>query len=749
MQIDELIAKLPAVYSAADRELILRAYRTAERGHRGQTRASGEAYITHCVAVADILVEKFTPAPYVIVAGLLHDTVEDTSLTLEDIRRDFGERVALLVDGVTKLADLPRVSKTEKQLSGQAKGDGGRKGSDLRYQAEAELEEQQEYRSRRFDAKSETLRKTMMAMTDLPEVIMIKLADRLHNMRTINFVDESKRIRIAQETLDIFAPLANRLGIWQMKWELEDIAFRNTNPQKYKEIALAIAGRREMREKEMLAIIQRVQQVLEEGGIRVEVNGRPKHIYSIYRKMMRKGVPFESLSDIRGVRVLVQSNQDCYVALGILHAKWRPIPGEFDDYIAAPKDNDYRSLHTAVVYDDGKTVEFQIRTVEMHDAAEQGIAAHWKYKEGKSGDAQFDQKIRYFRGLMDWRQDVLDAGEFVDGMKTDVFADRVYAFTPRGDVIDLPAGATPIDFAYHVHTEIGHRCRGAKVNGKLITLETPLRTGDRVEILTIKRGGPSRDWLNPSLGLVKTQRAKSKIRHWFKVQDREQNISQGKAQVDRELHRLGFADVDYIKLAGDLGYRSEDDLYFAIGCGDLAIGRIVNTLTLSAKDLDNEELAERLPTSSAGVIPAGAVAVKGLSGLLSNMARCCRPTAGDEIIGYITRGRGVTVHRSDCPNVLKVQDRERLVRVSWGDQRATFPVPVQIRAYDRKGLLLEVSRVVESEDVNMIKVDIKVHQYMAVFDLILEIRDVAHLSRVLARLEALPNVIKAERVRAG
>ena len=748
MNIETLMEELPEVYNQADRELILRAYRVAEKSHEGQLRASGEPYVTHCVAVADILVDKFTPAPYVIVAGLLHDVVEDTDVTLDQIRRDFGDTVAKLVDSVTKLTDLPRVSRVDRQIQKETverslqKVPAGRDLPDPDIEAEALL------RSRRYDAKSETLRKTLLAMAEQPEVVMIKLADRLHNMRTLNFVPESKRKRVAQETLDIFAPLANRLGIWQMKWELEDLAFRYTNPEKYKEIAKSLAERRETREKEMMAITNRVKALLADEEIDAEISGRPKHIYSIYRKMIRKNVPFEALSDIRGVRVLVKSNQDCYSALGVIHSKWRPIPGEFDDYIAVPKDNHYRSLHTAVVYDDGKTVEFQIRTKAMHDEAEQGIAAHWRYKEGKAADIKFDEKILHFRSLMEWRQDVQDASEFVDGMKTDVFADRVYVFTPRGDAIDLPAGSTPIDFAYQIHTEIGHRCRGAKVNGKLVPLDYTLKTGDRVEILTIKRGGPSRDWLNPNLGLVKTQRAKSKIRHWFKVQAREQNISQGRTQIERELRRLGIGEVDFIKLANEMGYRNIEDLFYALGCGDLPMGRVINSLTLPEKEQEEEDLSEFV-TEPATITAPDTVSVKGLKGLLTTMARCCRPAAGDEIIGYITRGRGVTIHRQDCPNILKVKDRERLVRVTWGEATNTFPVPVQIRAYDRLGLMREVSTIIEKEGVNMTKVDVKVHQNIAVFDLILEIRNVNQLSRVLTRIENLANVLKAERVRAG
>ena len=749
MNIEKFLESLPPVYTPTDRDLILRAYRVAEKAHEGQTRASGEAYISHCLAVAEILVEKFTPAPYVIVAGLLHDTVEDTTVALDDIRRDFDDIVARSVDGVTKLTGLPRVSRLGKGGEGLDLTPEQVKVMEQRGLVHPDQEAERLHKSRNYDAKSETLRKTLLAMAEQPEVVMIKLADRLHNMRTLNYVPTSKRARVAQETLDIFAPLANRLGIWEMKWELEDLGFRYTNPEKYKEIANHLAERRESREKEMQSIIKKVRDVLEQAGLKAQLSGRPKHIYSIYSKMSRKGLTFDSLNDIRGVRVMVESTQDCYAALGIIHANWRPRPGNFDDYIAAPKDNNYRSLHTAVVYDDGKTVEFQIRTWNMHQEAEQGIASHWRYKEGKPADARFDEKIIHFRSLMEWRQDVQDATEFMDGMKTDVFADRVYVFTPKGDAIDLPAGATPIDFAYHIHTEIGHRCRGSKVNGKLVPLDCTLKTGDRVEILTVKRGGPSRDWLNSNLGLVKTQRARGKIKHWFKEQDRKQNILQGKTQIERELKRLNLADENLEKIADNLGYRSVEDLHFAIGCGDLAMGRVITLLTLTEKDTDTEKLADYIGESSVEAFDAEAISLTGLKGLLTTMARCCRPAPGDDIMGYVTRGRGVTVHRQDCPNILKVDDKDRLVHITWGNAGTTYPVPVQIQAYDRLGLLREVSTVFEKEGVNMTDVDIKVHQNIAVFNLTLEIRNVSQLSKVLTKIENLPNVLKAERVRAG
>ncbi|MDO9131321.1 MAG: bifunctional (p)ppGpp synthetase/guanosine-3',5'-bis(diphosphate) 3'-pyrophosphohydrolase, partial [Anaerolineales bacterium] len=558
LSLEELVKDLPDNYTNADRELVQRAYRLAERAHDGQKRASGEPYINHCLAVAAILAGLHMPAD-VVAAGLLHDTVEDTPVTLIDLRRDFGDTIAKLVDSVTKLTQLPRVSRGEHQeeLKNKVSHSG----------IIEQAEDEQSLRNRKRTLAIETLRKTFLAMGDDVRVVLIKLADRMHNMHTLGFFPDQKRRRIAQETLDIFAPLANRLGIWQIKWELEDLAFRYVNPEKYKEIAEQLAERRELREQQIEQIVNQFERVLAEQGVRAEIYGRPKHIYSIFKKMTERGKSFEMVRDVRGVRLLVPDVPACYAALGVIHTRWRPIPNEFDDYIAVPKDNFYQSLHTAVIYDDGKPVEVQIRTPEMDESAEIGIAAHWRYKEGGPRD-RYDERITWIRKLMEWRPDVDDAQEFVDSMKTDVFKDRVYIFTPRGDIIDMPAGSTPIDFAYHVHTDIGNRCRGAKVNGKLIPLEHELHTGDQVEILTAKHGGPSRDWLNPSLGLVRTQRARSKIRAWFKKQDREQNLVQGKALFEREIQRLGLSEIDeqaLEEIGRSLEFRSLEDIYVAIG----------------------------------------------------------------------------------------------------------------------------------------------------------------------------------------
>jgi GTP pyrophosphokinase len=697
--------------------------------------------------VAAILAELCVP-PAVIAAGLLHDTVEDTELTLPDIQRDFGDEIALLVDGVTKLTQLPRVSRGDQHSGEQAEEEKIRELAERRGLPDPDLEVDKLTKSRRYDAVSETLRKTFLAMGEDIRVVLIKLADRLHNMRTLGHLPENKRKRIAQQTMDIFAPLANRLGIWQIKWELEDLAFRYLQPDTYKEIAENLASRRTDRELEMKGVISSLQSVLSKESIKPEISGRPKHIYSIYKKMHRKGVPFEMVFDVRGVRIVVPNIPTCYSTLGEIHTRWRPIPDEFDDYIAAPKDNFYQSLHTAVIFNDGKTLEIQIRTPEMDQGAEYGIASHWRYKEGVERDEDYERRIIWLRSLMEWRQDVIDAGEFVDGLKSDVFEDRVYLFTPRGDIIDLPAGSTPIDFAYHVHTDVGHRCRGAKVNGKLVSLDNQLNTGEKIEILTAKRGGPSLDWLNPNLGLVKTQRARSKIRRWFKVQAREKNINQGKTLLEKELRRLGLSKLNLENLAKEFDFRTVDDLYEALGNGDISIGRIVNHLTVPESEAEEFKIIAH-PSPEATTPAPDSVVILGLRGLLTNFARCCNPAPGDDIVGYITRGRGATIHRQDCPNIMRIKDRERLVKVSWGEAKNTYPVPVRMKAYDRDGLMRDVSTLIAEEGINMGKVSVDINNNLAIFDMVLEVRDLAQLSKVLDRLENLANVLEAQRVRPG
>ena len=740
MTFEDLLKILPENYSVVDRDLIKNAYTLAEEAHRGQLRASGEPYITHCVAVAYILAELKVP-PVIIAAALLHDTVEDTSVTLDDLRNKFGDEIASLVDGVTKLTNLPRVSR------------GGKREEEGKLPLEVHSEEEQLImgealeKSRKKDLATETLRKTLMAMGDDVRVVMIKLADRLHNMRTLSYIPESKRYRIAKETMDIFAPLANRLGIWQIKWELEDLAFRYTQPEEYKAIAEKLSDRRVNREAEVNKIISELERVLSEGGIKAEISGRPKHIYSIYQKMVQKDKSFEMVRDLRGVRLIVQDIPSCYAALGIIHTHWRPIPNEFDDYIAAPKDNFYQSIHTSVIYNDGKPLEVQIRTEAMHHSAEYGIAAHWLYKEKGNQDDHYQQRVTWLRKLMEWRQDVDDAQEFVDGVKSDVFEDRAYVFTPRGDIIDLPIGSTPIDFAYAVHTEVGNRCRGAKINGKLVPLDYKLKTGDQVEILTAKRGGPSRDWLNTHLGLVNTQRARAKIRQWFKKQDREQNLSQGREILDKELKRLGIVDLDIDDLGKYFEYKGSEDLYVALGCGDLAIGKIINHIQEVEKG--NSDPLFTVSPVAVERKDSESVNVLGLKGILTSFAKCCNPAPGDEIVGYITRGRGATIHRNDCPNILRMKDKERLVKVSWGEAKRTFPVSIMIKAYDRQGLMGDISTVLGNEGINMRDIHITISNNLATINLLLDIGDISQLSRVLTLMESLPNVMEAFRVKPG
>lgn len=743
MLLDDLLSSLPDTYSQADKELVEKAYYFAEKAHVDQKRASGEPYFTHSVAVAMILSEMKVQSA-VIAAGLLHDTVEDTQVTLEDLRVNFSDEIAKLVDGVTKLTKIPKTDDFEKTFAPQSEDRDVAEISTVSYDfATRDLST----RDRKRQLKNETLRKTFIAMVDDVRVIIIKLADRLHNMRTLSHTSKEKQKRIAQETLDIYAPLANRLGIWRIKWELEDLAFRYVHPKEYAQIAENLATTHTLREKEIEAIIDKLQSTMELAKIDCEISGRPKHIYSIYSKMIDRNKPLEMLRDIRGVRLIVKDIPSCYAALGQIHTHWRPIPQEFDDYIAVPKDNFYQSLHTAVYYDDGKPLEVQIRTPEMNQNAEYGIAAHWRYKEHSKSDAAFEKRLEWLRNLMDWQNDVEDAGEFVESMKSDVFQDRVFVFTPRGDVIDLPNGSTPIDFAYSVHTEVGHRCRGAKINGKMVPLNYKLKTGDQVSIITTKQGGPSRDWLNANLGLANTQRARSKIRAWFKWQDRELNLTQGKEIIKRDLQRLGLRDTDLNEIAKELDFKNTDDLYVAIGCGDLSSMRVINKINEDQKMGTQQVLQPRLlPTDKS---KSSGITVLGTGSIYTTFARCCNPAPGDEIIGYITKGRGATIHKADCPNIQRVKNRERLINVSWGAPEQRYPVTITVRAYDRQGLINDITNLLVTEDVNLENINVKVTHNYANIQIVLDVLDIAQLSKVLTLIEGLPNVVEAYRNRPG
>jgi len=732
MDFEKVFHKFPASYTTADIELIKSAYFLAETAHQGQTRASGLPYISHCVGVANILLD-IEVAPSLVVAGLLHDVVLDTSVTLDQIREQFGESIAKFVEDLTLITSLPHVSRGDQHIEERT----GPQTPDLNTG------------SRKAEYVVETLRKMLLAIGSDFRVIIVKLADRLHNMRTLKDMPLDRQKRIAEDTLEIYAPLANRLGIWQIKWELEDLAFRYVNPEEYNKIAEKLATQRLKRQEEIQSIIQRLSAILEKSEVKAVISGRPKHIYSIYRKMQRKDGNFEAIRDLRAVRILVDDVETCYKVLGIMHMQFTPIPGEFDDYIAAKKPNNYQSLHTTVIYKDGKPLEIQIRTHEMHRNAEFGVAAHWRYKE-KSAliSDDYEQKVSLIRNLLSWSQEVEEDTDALDGLPSDVFRDRVYVITPRGDVVDLPFGSTPIDFAYQVHTNVGHRCRGAKVNGKLVTLDYKLQTGDKIEILTANRGGPSRDWLNPSLEMVKSARTRSKIKQWFKQQDRDQNLEHGKMLIDKEFKRLGIGQIDLLEFLDYFHVRSVEDLYVGIGTGDIPIGRLVNRIAETQNPPESETL-ELVPSIPSRAKPGDTVIVMGLKGLATTMARCCSPMPGDEIIGYITRGRGATIHRSDCPNILRVTDKERLVKVDWGTEEKTFPIPLQIKAYDRQGLMTDISNIISSEPVRLIDLSLNNRQNLVVINLVLEISGISQLSRLLVRLENLPNVLQAIRVRPG
>lgn len=719
---DRWLAAVSDGRDSGEVDLIRRACQLAEQAHTGQYRASGEPYFQHSLAVANILAELKLDSE-TIAAAILHDVAEDTEVTAEDIRAQFGDAVAQLVDGVTKM----RLIQTFKNLP------------------ESDKQER---------AQTESLRKMLLAMAEDIRVVLIKLADRTHNMRTLAALPAKKRRRIAKETLDIYAPLANRLGIWQIKWELEDLSLRYLEPEGYKRIAHMVHERRIDREQYINRFIQLLQSELQKGGLRAEVTGRPKHIYSIWRKMERKKVGYDQIYDVRGVRVLVDDIPDCYNALGVVHGLWRYIAGEFDDYIATPKENNYQSIHTAVIGPEGKTVEVQIRTREMHERNELGVAAHWRYKEGAGGtQSSFDRKIAWLRQLLEWKDEIADAGEFVDRFRTEVFEDRIYVFTPKGNVVDLPEGATPLDFAYHIHTEVGHRCRGAKANGRMVPLTYALQTGQQIEILTVKEPMPSRDWLNPHLGYLKTSRARSKVQHWFRQQDRDKNIQEGRSSVERELRRLGMPSVGYERLAERLGYNSPEELFIAIAHGDVKSSKYVNAVQALVEPAPSaEEELPIVPRTARRRGSGGGVRIEGVGNVLTHMAHCCKPVAGDDIRGYITVGRGITVHRSDCPNILRYnnQSPERLIKVEWGESQAahTYPVDIQITAFDRQGLLSEITAVLANEKINLLAANTlsRPQDHTASMDLTLEISDIDTLSRVLAKIDQLPNVLKVRRV---
>jgi len=717
--LDAAVAALGRGRDGAEMPLVRRAFDLARQAHAGQQRASGEPFVAHPLEVARILADLGLDQE-TLCAAVLHDVVEDTGVPLERIEREFGPVVARLVDGVTKMdaiRDLQPADPAERLDARQVMG----------------------------------LRKLLLAMAEDVRVVLVKLADRLHNLRTLKYLPDEKRQRIARETLEIYAPLASRLGIWQIKWEMEDLSFRYLEPETYHEIAARLDERRDDRERYIDSVVRELTRELAEAGVKARIAGRPKHIYSIARKMRSKGLDFEQVYDVRGVRVLVDDVADCYAALGVVHTLWQHIPREFDDYVTKPKNNFYRSLHTAVIGPEGRTLEVQIRTHEMHAHAELGVAAHWAYKERADRDRHVERRVAWLRQVIDGRDDHGSPEGFLDRFRTEVLHDRVYVFTPRGDVVDLPKGATPLDFAYHIHTDVGHRCRGAKLDGALVALNTELATGQKVEVLTSRQGSPSRDWLNANLGYLATARARAKVRHWFRQQDHAKSLSAGRELYERELRRLGLERPDTAALAARFNFKRFDDLLAGLGHGDVSTSQLAGALQemLPVQRPALEPRARRAPPAREAQARED-VRIVGVGNLLTQVAGCCKPVPREPIVGYITRGRGVTVHRSDCRNVLRlgVEERARLVDVSWsGAPERTYSVDVRLAAYDRHGLLRDVSTVVANERVNVVAVSSRTDDATREVDLrlTLEVTDLGQLSRVLDRLAQLPNVTEARR----
>jgi GTP diphosphokinase / guanosine-3',5'-bis(diphosphate) 3'-diphosphatase len=703
----QLLETVASHYPQADLEQVGAAFDLAVEAHAGQMRATGEPYVTHPIASAQITAELGID-PVAIQAALLHDVPEDTEFNLQDLEERFGAEVAHMVDGVTKLSKFSTHSHEQQQ--------------------------------------AENIRKMLLAMAEDIRVVLIKLADRLHNMRTLYALPSDKQQRIARQTMEIYAPLAERLGIWQIKWELEDLAFKVLEPERFRELAKLLDTRRKGREGYIERAIAELEPRLKDAGIEADLQGRPKHIYSIYKKMQRKSAEFGEIYDVYAIRILVDDVRDCYAALGIVHALWRPIPGQFDDYIAVPKNNLYQSLHTAVIALDGKPLEIQIRTHAMHQVSEVGIAAHWRYKEGSKSDREYDAKLAWLRQLMDWQRDVSDATEFVEGIKLDIFQDQVFVFTPRGDIKDLPTGATPLDFAYRIHTDVGHRTIGAKVNNRLVPLDYRLKNGDIVEIVTTKgEHGPSRDWLN----VVRTSHAREKIRQWFKRKDRDENIVHGRESLERELRRLARKSIQVVghdkiaEVVKQYNMDSLDDFYAAIGYGAISAQQVVSRLGV----VDDEEVG--LPTVAPSTIPArtGGVRVKGVGDLLVRFGKCCHPIPGDPIVGFITRGKGVTVHLQSCPTVLNEREVPRLIEVEWESEPAqSYPIAIRIEAFDRTGLLNDITQVVAENKVNIVAAAVHVNpDHTAIVTATLQVASVSQLARVMGRIEGLKDVLSVQR----
>jgi guanosine-3',5'-bis(diphosphate) 3'-pyrophosphohydrolase len=696
---------------------VTRAVDFAIQAHEGQTRKSGDAYITHPIAVAQ-LVADLRMDPPTVQAAVLHDVIEDCDVSAAELRRRFGVDVASLVEGATKIDHITPGGVLDVET---------------------------------VDA--ETLRKMFIAMAEDVRVVIVKLADRLHNMRTLSYLDDDRQQAIARETMDVYAPLAARLGVWQFKWELEDLAFRYLEPERYRRLAERIQSKRSERERYVRRVEAQAREALAEAGVDADVVGRVKHLYSIEQKERRysdQGRSFDDIQDLIAVRILVGSVADCYNALGIVHQAWQPIPGTFDDYIASPKESLYQSLHTSVLGPGARAFEVQIRTREMHEIAEYGVAAHWQYKEDASRrDFQTEERMAWLRQLLEWQQEASGTDDFLESVKTDVFRDQVFVHTPRGDVKVLPAGSTPIDFAYRIHTDLGHNCVGAKINGKMVPLSTKLANGDVVEIIRSRQPkGPSRDWLMPQRGYLGSSHSRQKVRQWFRRQHRSENIEQGRDLLDREMRRLGINKLPR-DLPRQMGYENLDDLHAAIGSGDASRQKLTNRLGEHAP-ASTEQPAPKSTVEVTGTKGAPGVRVLGTTGLHVVLAKCCGPLPGDSIVGYITRARGVTVHRSACRNVAtRTGDADRLVDCDWGPTGDTYSAAVEVLAWDRVGLLRDISTLVAEDQVNMVRVSTREHDdRTTTVSLTLETEGGAQFAQLLTHLDGVRGVISVRRVGA-
>lgn len=704
---------------------VLKAFELADKAHEGQFRASGEPYIMHPLAVADILahlqIDHIT-----LMAALMHDVVEDTSYSKEDLEEMFGSEVAFLVDGVTKLNQFQYETKEDRQM--------------------------------------ENYRKMILAMAKDVRVVVIKLGDRLHNMRTLKHMRSDKQKRIAKETLAIFAPLAHRLGIFNVKWELEDLSFRYLEPEKYYDLVDQMKQKRQVREDIVNDTMRQLTKALSEAHIKADIKGRPKHFYSIYKKMKKDNRDLSQIYDLLAVRVIVDSIPDCYAVLGIAHSLWKPLPYRFKDYISMPKSNMYQSLHTTVIGTMGQPVEIQIRTWEMHRVSEYGVAAHWRYKEGnKNGDKEFDQKVAWLRQVLEW-QDTSNPTELVNALKLDVFSGEVFVFTPKGDVVKLPIGSVPLDFAYRVHTDVGHHCVGAKVNGKIVPLDYTLQNGDIVDIITSKTGRPSLDWLN----IVGSSESKSKIRNWFKRENKAENIEKGLDSLEKEAKRLNHnwkelcADNRLQHVTKQLKAGTEEEMFAACGYGGIPVSTVLLRLIelyKKSKEVEEskrstEQIIEKLKSQGQKKTKNGTgVLVKGEAGVMVRMAKCCNPVPGDDIIGYITRGRGVSIHRCDCPSMgHSPEDLERMIEVSWdGSSGESFHVGIDIQAYDRAGILMEVMAVLSELKITITNINAKVQEDTknVSINLVVDIRDISQLDFVMTKLRRIREVYTVQRSKGG